>query len=163
MLEAWLAGRIAVLLSASAVRLHPQERPDFELRFGEEVRQYELTEADILGRRRGDESFEPGIQDDPVEDWRIRFEAIAPSLKDRIEKKIRNKNYDAKTSLVVYVNLGCYGAYMDEGITILREETGRAKNSFQEVFAYWEGALFRFWQHGCYKFERWLPPLAHWD
>src|SRR5207249_4187366 len=107
--------RIATALGAKQVRLCPGERPDFELMFDEETWQYEVTEADMPGRRRGDESTTPVVEFDPVEDWRKRFEAIPVSLKSVVGKKLE-KNYNPDISLVVYVNLGSYGAYRNEGL-----------------------------------------------
>ena len=52
--EAFTAGRFAGVRRADRVRLiYPDERPDFELDFGNEVEAFELVEADTPGRKRG--------------------------------------------------------------------------------------------------------------
>jgi hypothetical protein len=152
--DAWVAARIATALSAKEVRLCTGERPDFELHFDNETRQFEVTEADMPGRRRGEESTEPKLEEDAVEDWRKRFEAIPDSLKAVIEKKLE-KQYSADISLVVYLNLGSFGVYRNEGLPILRDCTLAAKDAFKEIMVFWEGTLFRFWKDGRYSFAKW--------
>ena len=61
------------------VRLVASQRPDFEIRIDGQIQQFEATEADIEGRRRGDEPDDPYLRPDPVENWRRRFEAIHSS------------------------------------------------------------------------------------
>jgi hypothetical protein len=148
--DAWVADALA----SDAVRLVPAEKPDFEIHRGGAVEQFEITEADMDGRRRGDEPDVPHLQPDPVEKWRKRFEAIAPAL-DRVVTKKLAKEYAPGVALVVYVNLGCYGAYLDEGIPILRRGTSLAKEKFKSVFAMWEGTLYKFWEDGLPAADQW--------
>jgi hypothetical protein len=152
--DAWLAAKIAQRLSADRVRLCPADRPDFELDFAGEIRSYEATEADMPDRRRGDEPIDRDAQEDPVEDWRKRFDAIGPSVGAVVAKKLQ-KTYDPEVRLLIYVNLGCYGAYLTEGAQVLRAATEPAKHRFKEVFAYWEGNLYLFWQNGGPAFRLW--------
>jgi hypothetical protein len=106
-------------------------------------------------RRRGDEDIQPDtIECDPAEDWRNRFDAIPISLKSVIQKKLQ-KNYAPEIGLVIYVNLGSYGAYKKEALPILYEGTRVAKDAFREILVYWEGTLFRFWRDGRHDFESW--------
>jgi hypothetical protein len=51
-------------------------------------------------------------------------------------------------SLVIYVNLGCYRAYIKEGLPILRDGTERAKGKFKSVLVMWEGTLYKLWEDG---------------
>jgi hypothetical protein len=71
-----------------------------------------------------------------------------------ITKKL-TKDYQPDVSLVIYVNLGCYGAYLSEGMPILREGTSPAKHKFKTVFVLWEGNLYKFWEDGKGVFENW--------
>jgi hypothetical protein len=146
--DAWIAGRVADALPSDFVRLAPTERPDFEIKIGGQVQQFEATEADMEERRRGDEpdSLEP--EEDPVEDWRARFEAIPSALSRVVTKKLA-KDYPAGVDLVIYINLGCYGAYT------ACSGTSPAKNKFKRVFAMWEGILYKFWDDGRFRFEKW--------
>ncbi|MET4257206.1 hypothetical protein ABIC09_002142 [Bradyrhizobium sp. S3.12.5] len=152
--DAWIASRVSSALSSKQVRLVPDERPDFEIRSAERVLQFEATEADMEGRRRGDEPDDEGWQPDPVEEWRKRFDAI-PAALDRVVSKKLGKDYPPGTALVVYVNLGCYGAYLKEGIPILQTGTAAAKDRFSVVFAMWEGVLYKFWEDGAAVSEQW--------
>lgn len=152
--DAWIAGRVATALSTERVRLIPQERPDFETVRAGKVKQFEATEADINGRRRGDEPDDLSLVQDPVEKWRKRFEAIPAALERVIAKKLK-KHYSADVGLVIYVNLGCYGAYLDEGLPILRDRTAPAKDKFRDVFAMWEGTLYKLWENGKFVTEQW--------
>jgi hypothetical protein len=157
--DAWIAGRFADVLSSHMVRLIPDERPDFEIQTAGQIQQFEVTEADMDGRRRGDEPDGPEIEADPVENWRKRFEAI-PAALDRVVKKKLLKDYPPEVGLVIYVNLGCYGAYVSEGLPILRDGTRPAKEKFKVVFVMWEGTLYRFWEDGKYSFEKWQSAIA---
>jgi hypothetical protein len=53
--DAWIASRVSMALSSDSVRLVSAERPDFEIAHEGQIRQFEATEADMDGRRRGDE------------------------------------------------------------------------------------------------------------
>jgi hypothetical protein len=53
--DAWIASRVARALSSDMVRLVSAERPDFEIQIDGKIEQFEATEADMKGRRRGDE------------------------------------------------------------------------------------------------------------
>jgi hypothetical protein len=152
--DAWTAGRVATALSCDAVRLVSAPQPDFEVRCEDQIQQFEATEADMDGRRRGDEPEQPGPQYDPVENWRRRFEAI-PAALDRVVAKKVGKEYPPNVGLVIYLNLGCYGAYVDEGVPILRQGTAPAKDKFKLVFVMWEGILYKFWENGKDLFESW--------
>ena len=152
--DAWIASRVAWALPSDMVRLVSSERPDFEIQIGGQIEQFEATEADIEGRRRGDEPDDPYPQPDPVENWRRRFEAIPEAL-DRVVAKKLKKDYLPEVNLAIYVNLGCYGAYVNEGLPILRDHTAPARTKFKRVFVLWEGCLYKFWEEGKYQFEKW--------
>ena len=152
--DAWIASRVAGALPSDMVRLVSSERPDFEIQIDGQIEQFEATEADIEGRRRGDEPDDPYPQPDPVENWRRRFEAIPEAL-DRVVAKKLKKDYLPEVNLAIYVNLGCYGAYVKEGLPILRDHTAPARTKFKRVFVLWEGCLYKFWEEGKYQFEKW--------
>jgi hypothetical protein len=152
--DAWIASRVASALPSDTVRLVSSQRPDFEIQIDEQIQQFEATEADVEGRRRGDEPNDPGPRPDPVENWRRRFEAI-PAALDRVVAKKLKKDYLPEVNLAIYVNLGCYGAYVKEGLPILRDHTAPARTKFKRVFVLWEGCLYKFWEEGKYQFEKW--------
>jgi len=96
----------------------------------------------------------PDLEPDPVENWRKRFDAIPTALNRVITKKL-TKDYQSDVSLVIYVNLGCYGAYVSEGVPILCEGASLAKDKFKRVFVFWEGNFYKFWEDGKDVFEKW--------
>ncbi|BBO09240.1 hypothetical protein TM102_07100 [Bradyrhizobium sp. TM102] len=118
------------------------------------VQQFEATEADRDGRRRGDERDGPELKPDPVEQWRERFEAIPAALDRVVTKKIR-KHYPPGVGLVIYVNLGCYGAHLDEGLPILQNGTAPAKDKFSVILVMWEGAVYKLWEDGRPVLRKW--------
>jgi hypothetical protein len=152
--DAWIASRVASALSSTMVRLIASERPDFEIELDRQILQFKATEADIEGRRRGDEPDDPYPRMDPVENWRKRFEAIPPAL-DRVVAKKTEKDYAPEVNLVIYVNLGCYGAYVEEGLPILQDHTAAARDKFKGVFVLWESDLYKFWENGNSIFKKW--------
>jgi hypothetical protein len=157
--DAWIASRVAVAMSSESVRLISDDRPDFEIRKVGTIDRFEATEADMDDRRRGDEPDFPGLHQDAVEDWRKRFEAIRPAL-DRVVSKKLKKDYPPDVRLVIYVNLSCYGAYLDEGLPILRSGTSAAKDKFKIVFVMWEGTLYKMWECGQPAAGKWSYTLA---
>ena len=152
--DAWIASRVASALPSNTVRLVSAQRPDFEIQIDGQIQQFEATEADIEGRRRGDEPDGTYPRPDPVEAWRRRFEAI-PAALDRVVAKKLKKDYPPDVNLAIYVNLGCYGAYVKEGLPILRDHTAAARTKFKRVFALWEGCLYKFWEEGEFRFGKW--------
>lgn len=152
--DAWIAGRFATALSSDLVRLAPAERPDFEIQTDGVIQQFEATEADRDGRRRGDEQGSPALEPDPVEQWRARFEAI-PAALDRVVTKKVAKNYPPEVGLAIYVNLGCYGAYVDEGLPVLQNGTEPAKDKFRVVLVMWEGTVYKLWEDGRPTLVKW--------
>ena len=153
--DAWIGSKVADARASCEVRLCPEERPDFETRTEGVIRQYESTEADIPGRRRGQEDWTTTrIEADPIDDWRKRFEAIEPAVSNVVRKKLAKK-YDPKVSLVIYVNLGCYGAYVREGISTLVAATRPARDAFHEILVLWEDTLYSFWKDGKPNSEQW--------
>jgi hypothetical protein len=151
--DAWIASRVARALSSDMVRLVSAERPDFEIQIDGKIEQFEATEADMKGRRRGDEPDDLELRPDPVENWRRRFEAIPEAL-DRVVAKKLKKDYLPEVNLAIYVNLGCYGAYIREGLPIIRDHTAPARTKFKRIFVLWEGCLYKFWEDGKYQFEK---------
>ncbi|MBR1280674.1 hypothetical protein JQ597_01325 [Bradyrhizobium sp. AUGA SZCCT0177] len=152
--DAWIASRVAGALPSDIVRLVSSPRPDFEIQIDGQTLQFEATEADMEGRRPGDEPDDPHPLMDPVENWRRRYEAI-PAALDRVVAKKLKKDYPPDVSLAIYVNLGCYGAYVEEGLPILRDHTAAARAKFKCVFVLWESCLYKFWEEGRPRFEKW--------
>jgi hypothetical protein len=78
-----------------------------------------------------------------------------PAALDRVVAKKLEKDYPREVNLAIYVNLGCYGAYVEEGLPILRDHTAAARIKFKSIFVLWEGCLYKFWEEGKSRFEKW--------
>jgi hypothetical protein len=146
--DAWSAAKFSECRKADAVRLIKAEWPDFEARIEGVVRQYECVEADLPGRRRGDEyrdSDPPRMKLDPVEDWIKRAEQIPAALKNAIEKKIR-KRYSGRASLLIYLNIGEFGVRQKEIEASFLEMAAPATTHFESVWILWKDRVYGPWK-----------------
>lgn len=117
--EAWAAAKFDTLRSTQSVRLVAERErwPDFQLQAGGQKQQWEFTEADVPGRRRGDEyraqaehvdaagSF---VQDDPVEGWIARAQLVPTALGEAVRRKLAQR-YAHRVPLLIYLNINEYG------------------------------------------------------
>jgi hypothetical protein len=89
--DAWVAAEFGRHRQSSSVRLVSERDrwPDFETRGGGTIERVECAEADIPGRRRGDEyrraekrAADGGriVEDDPIEDWVARADQVPAAL-----------------------------------------------------------------------------------
>jgi hypothetical protein len=149
--DAWLAASFGLARNADAVRLVAGEWPDCELRFGERVEQYEITEADVPGRRRGDQYRERDrrrgpsgilVEPDPVENWIKRAEQAPSALRLAAEKKL-GKRYGARAGLVVYLNISEYGIRQPEIEGCMAEALAPAGDAFESVWVLWKARAYR--------------------
>ena len=96
--DAWLAAEFGRHRQGSLVQLVPETEqwPDFRARAGSVIEDVECVEADVPGRRRGDEyrdaareskAGECTVKDDPEEDWIARAEQVPAALSAAIAKK----------------------------------------------------------------------------
>ena len=114
--DAYLASKFSEYAHARTVRLVDESlgKPDFEVRLrNENCLLIEATEADLPGRRRGDEYRDAKaegypLRHDPGEKWKERRDAIPGQVAAAVERKLR-KSYPTDTSLLIYVNLATYG------------------------------------------------------
>jgi hypothetical protein len=149
--DAWIGARVATAMGAEHVRVWEGNQPDFEVVVGGQALLFEATEADKPGRKRGDEYLqnEQKMEPDPASEWRKRFEIIPAAVETAVSKKLgKHALYPAGTNLIVLVNLGCYRAYLREGIPLLYRHTSLAKNAFKGVYVLWEGSLYHCWDDG---------------
>lgn len=154
--DAWLAAEFGRHRQSSFVRLvHERERwPDFEARGGgDAVERVECAEADVPGRRRGDEyraaeartvSGEPNAEDDPVEDWIVRADQVPAALSVVIATKIQ-KCYAGRASLLVYLNIGEFGIRQGEIEAAMAPAVAPALPHFERVWVLWKARLYGPW------------------
>jgi len=147
-LEAWIAGHFANVVGATTVRLIDDQWPDFELRLNENLIRFETTEADVPGRKRGDEYRQsPQMMEDPVEDWIARAEAVPGALKTAVRKK-KAKLYSKHENLLIYLNIGEYGIRHREIIAAFPDATKDARDIFKSVWILWKQQAFEVWRDG---------------
>jgi len=146
--DAWIAARLASVSASSDVRLG-SVWPDYEERSDGAIVQFEITEADIPGRRRGDEyktmSVTPHWTMDPGEDWIARAEQAPTALRTAAEAKAR-KGYPPSARLVIYLNIGEHGIRQKEIEAAMAEMTAPARKAFQQVWVLWKARLYRLWK-----------------
>lgn len=157
-LEGWAAAKFALVRGAQEVRLVSEREswPDFQLRLNSEVGDWELTEADQPGRRRGDEYREADqrvraggsrTRQDRVENWVQRAEQAPGAIRERCIAKAA-KNYAGSASLLVYLILSEYGIRQKEVEESLPEATAPAKDAFTEVWVLWKDRAYAIWRNG---------------
>ncbi|WP_417468509.1 hypothetical protein [Maricaulis sp.] len=140
--EAWIGLRYATAFGCDYMRM--SDAPDMELWSALGVRQWEIVEALDPWRRRGDEYRNP--TDEPVfDDCLRRRREILPTIQRRADEKAA-KRYGDRTSLLIYANMGLYGAFREEVEPSLHDVTSQASQTFQEVALYWEGRVYRLWR-----------------
>ena len=152
LLEAFAASEFAIARSASQVQLVSADRPDFELQLDSKIEQWELTEADIPGRKRGLEyrmskSEKFLIADDPVESWNTRADLVPEILHTCATQKAA-KNYPQGTRLLIYLNIGEFGTRQKEIEGYMAESTSPAKAAFEEIWVLWKQKGYRQWVNG---------------
>lgn len=163
--NAWVATRLACVSLADAVRLGRDQWPDYEARIGQTIQQYEITEADMPGRRRGDEykslaarSAEgPILKPDPVENWIARAEQAPIALRLAAKAKAK-KGYPRSARLVIYLNIGEYDIRHNEIEAAMPDSTVSAREAFSQVWVLWKQRLYLVWSHGVQ--ERLVVPVV---
>lgn len=150
--DTYVASEFAEHVSAAAARLvpRPANRPDFEVRLRNgKVLSLEATEADRDGRRRGDEYRQWKSQGYPLlkdtnDDIEARVNALPSAVRSAVERKC-NIQYPPGTGLVLYVNLGTYGASREVLEKQLVVCTACGRGHFAHIWALWSGKLYRCW------------------
>jgi hypothetical protein len=154
--EGWAAGTFGVARKAEAVRLIAviERWPDFEIRVGGEVASWEFTEADVPGRRRGQE-----YRDDPLkmgdkalgldqpENYFARAGFAAEAIRARCEAKAA-KRYGGRAALLIYLNIEDFGTRHREIVESFATATSPAKDSFTEIWILWKARIYPVWQNG---------------
>ena len=153
--EAWLAAQFGQHRESLSVRLVPEaERwPDFEARTADATERVECVEADVPGRRRGNEYREteeriangqPILEHYPEEDWIARADLVPEALERVIAAKVR-KCYAGRASLLVYLNIGEFGIRQAEIEAAMAPAVAPALPYFPHVWILWKARLYGPW------------------
>jgi hypothetical protein len=155
--DAWLAAEFGRYRQSSFVRLvaEGEQWPDFETRAGDVIERVECAEADLPGRRRGDEYREAErrredggliVEDDPIENWIARAAQAPAALSEAIAKKI-GKRYAGRASLLVNLNISEFGIRQAEMEAAMPPAVAPALPYFPRVWILWKARLYGPWTH----------------
>jgi hypothetical protein len=148
--DAWIAATFATTRGAKLVHLVSDEWPDFEIQLNDKIERYECTEADELGRRRGDEYREAEARadsdgllfdDDPIEDWIKRANQVPEVLRAAIEKKVL-KRYGSVAQLVILLNINEFGIRQSDIVTCFPHICEAARDNFSAVWILWKNKTY---------------------
>ena len=118
------------------------------------IERVECAEADVPGRRRGDEyreaekrSADGGliiVEEDPIEDWIARADQVPAALSAVVATKI-GKLYASRASLLVYLNIGEFGVRQAEIEAAMAPAIAHALPCFRRVWILWKARLYEPW------------------
>jgi hypothetical protein len=148
--EAWVAAKFAMARPYNLDwELFPvperEQFPDLKFRAADnhqDVRNFEIAEADREGRRRCDEYRRAKGQADQLEFYDpAEEERIAPDEIHRVIKQKAQKKYRPKPNLLVYVNLSG-----GEPTSLYAAGIGHLYgDSFESIWLLWDGGKYRLW------------------
>lgn len=147
MREAWVASMVGSLSNSSQVRLVEAPEYDFEMRSGNVVTKFEVTEADLIDRRRGDEfsSNDTQTENDSYEQIMVRVNQAHEMLRSAAMKKTEKKEkYAFGCALVIYLNLGDYDLFQTEIEEQMETAIAPALAVFENTHVLWKNNLYTF-------------------
>lgn len=142
--EAWAASKFGLERKVESVRLVQGEFPDFELRVGTRIEQWEFTEADVEARRRGSEYRRGEYRGGNFLD---HIEQAPYAIRRACESKV-GKRYTKKVGLLVLLNIPSFGARQEETLASFPDSTASAKDAFSEVWVLWNNRAYPVWNAG---------------
>jgi hypothetical protein len=153
--DAWLAAEFGRHRQSSFIRLVPErgQWPAFETRGGSADERVECAEADVPGRRRGDEyrrterraaNGQSRLEHDSIGNWIARADQVPAALAAVIATKI-GKHYAGRASLLVYLNISEYGIRQAEIEAAMTIAIAPALPHFQRVWILWKVRLYGPW------------------
>jgi hypothetical protein len=144
--DAWLAAEFGRHRQSEWVRLVPERErwPDFEAKTGDVVECVESVEADVPGRRRGDEYRNSENCDDPIENWEARADQVPSALAAAVATKLA-KRYAGDASLLVYLNISEFGIRRKEIEAAMQPAIAPALPYFRRAWILWMPRLYGPW------------------
>lgn len=152
--DAYGAAKFGCGRNARLVRLHNEERPDFEIQFLDgNIETFEFTEAQIPGRRRGAEYDRntPAAVEMPVETWPTKnqiFEIVRNAAKIKGEKAkmlaARGTPYPQDVGLLIYLNIFEFWNENERKqiAEVFYDAIEPSKEEFRTVWILWHDALY---------------------
>ncbi len=131
------------------LRLPPaaERWPDFEIRHGGVVEQFEAVEVDDPERERGLEYRSSYKQpDEPTYDYLSYVDKITGWIEMACRKKVE-KQYSKGASLIIHLNASDYGSRPRMPYSF-PEATKLAKDHFKSVRVLWKTKVYRAWRNG---------------
>lgn len=120
--------------------------PDVKLKCGDDIRQFEIVEADMVNRRRCAEYIESKYKPSQLEYSNLEQEERMALVEiERVLRLKAKKRYKPKPNILVYVNLSesePTQLYANE----LYQEFGE---SFPSVWLLWGSGTFRLWPNSA--------------
>jgi hypothetical protein len=158
--DAWVAARFVSASPRTPCVSAPTNGPDFETRTRGAIQRYEVTEADILGRRRHDEYKALARSERDFDfwtrtaaDWRARAEQVPLALQHAAELKAQKCYATNSARLVVSLNMNTLGYRQKEIEAAMPAATAVAKDTFSQVWVLWTNHLYLLWNGGSPVFD----------
>lgn len=154
LLEVWASGMFASIASVKnkiRVRLgEGDQSPDFYIEHKNSVLDFELTECDLIGRKRGNEYRNVRNRQELVclDNPDALFDDshhIRQQLPMAVQKKCE-KHYNPKRNLLIYINVGMDGQEKppipDHELQVM---TKSASTEFNSTWLLWENYIMQTW------------------
>ena len=145
--EAHTASRFACLCMAARVRLVAADRPDFEMDVADGARAFEVTEADMPGRKRNNE-VKGWVEDrvEEVKDW-LTPDIAVQILRAAAARKSDGR-YEPGWGLLILLNPWNFGADQQAIEALMADATTAARDRFAEVWVLWQDTAYNPWLGG---------------
>ena len=142
--DAWIVGKFAELAGADCARLSGDQWPDGVVTIRGRQHNVEATEAQMPGRRRGDEyrADRPRVGDGGPRAW-DRVEAAVPGVLANAILKKAAKNYSEPSLLVVLLTIPDYGARHAEIEAHIGNCHFDQRSRFEAVYIIWKNKLYQ--------------------
>jgi hypothetical protein len=152
--DGYMARVAATSLKATRVRLCSECRPDFELEGAVSAcSRFEATEADKIGRKRGDEfkrDHERFQKGDYYYDYEPPEQVLATAPERLAAAALRKAaaHYDPSWALVIYLNTSSGERLRREIVNTFAPATESAGRMFREVHVLWDNTMYLVWRDG---------------
>ncbi len=170
--DAWVSAKFALATNADTITLvaESERYPDVRIFYGQEIEEWEITEAQCPGRRRGAEEKEaenrrkegkPYACNKSASSATARTNSIPHALRTAIKIK-KAKIYGNSARLLIYLNIDVGYLNIDVGVgdtrdiriggknaeTAMADATKSGKDSFARISVLFKDCVYHLWQDG---------------